>query len=65
MKKLIALAILVLVFATIIGGVMTASVSADENYNDISNEYGEDYRPEDIPEDGMNRLEPRTRFKDR
>ncbi|MFP3951787.1 MAG: hypothetical protein ACLFVP_06605 [Candidatus Bathyarchaeia archaeon] len=39
-----------------------ANVSADENYNDHSNEYRE--RPGTPPEDGQLREEPRTRFKD-
>ena len=62
MKKLVAAAILVLVFATMFFGVMTTSVLADENYNDISNEYSDG--PGSPPEDGMAREEPRTRFKD-
>ena len=62
MKKIVAFAILVLVVATMFGGVMTATVLADENYNDISNEYSDG--PGAPPEDGMAREEPRTRFKD-
>jgi len=62
MKKIVAFAILVLVVATMFGGVMTATVLADENYNDVSNEYSDG--PGTPSEDGMTREEPRTRFKD-
>ena len=62
MKKMISIVILILVLATMFGGVLTASVFADENYNDISNEYSDG--PGEPPEDGMTREEPRTRFKD-
>ena len=62
MKKIVGMAILLLVFTTIFGGIMTATVLGDENYNDISNEYSDG--PGEAPEDGMAREEPRTRFKD-
>ncbi len=62
MKKMIAIAVLLLVLASIFGGVMTASVLADENYNDISNEYSDG--PGEAPNDGMAREEPRLRFKE-
>ena len=62
MKKLVVAAVLLLVFASIFVGAMTASVSADENYNDYSQEHSDG--PGEAPEDGMQRDEPRTRFKD-
>ena len=65
--KMVAVGILLLVFASMFGGIMTASVLGDENYNDHSKEIGEEYRPDEIPlpfEDCMAREEPRTRFKD-
>ena len=62
MKKLIAIAVLLLDLASIFGGVMAASVLADENYNDISNEYTEGSG--EASDDGMAREEPRLRFKD-
>jgi len=61
-KKLVVAAILLLVFATMFCGVMTASVSADENYNDYSQEHSDG--PGEAPDEGMLRDEPRTRFKD-
>jgi len=36
MKKMVTVAILLLALATMFGGVMTASVLADENYEDHS-----------------------------
>jgi hypothetical protein len=62
MKKMVTVAIVLLVLATMFGGVMTASVLADENYNDNSQEFSDG--PGTPPEDGMAREEPRTRFKD-
>lgn len=62
MKKLIAIAVLLLDLASIFGGVMAASVLADENYNDISNKYSEGSG--EAPDDGKAREEPRLRFKD-
>jgi hypothetical protein len=41
---------------------MTTSVLADENYNDISNEYSDG--PREPPEDWMAREKPRKRTKD-
>jgi hypothetical protein len=63
MKKMVTVAILLLVFATMFAGIMTVSVSADENYNDYSQEHSDG--PGEAPDDGMAREEPRTRFKDR
>ena len=63
MKKMVAAAIVLLLFASIFCGIMTASVSADENYNDYSQEHSDG--PGEAPDDGMSREEPRTRFKDR
>jgi hypothetical protein len=62
MKKLIAIAVLLLDLATMFGGVMAASVLADENCKDISNEYSEG--PGEAFDNGMAREEPRLRFKD-
>ena len=62
MKKIVGIAILLLVCISIFGGILTASVSADENYNDNSNEYSDG--PGETPDDGMAREEPRTRNKD-
>jgi hypothetical protein len=62
MKKIVGIAILLLVFVSIFGGILTTSVLADENYMDNSNEYSNG--PGEAPEDGMSREEPRTRFKD-
>ena len=62
LKKIVAIAILLLVLASMFGAIMTVSVSADENYNDNSEEYSDG--PGTPPEDGMAREEPRTRFKD-
>lgn len=62
MKKIVGIAILLLVFVSIFGGILTSSVLADENYMDNSNEYSNG--PGEAPEDGMSREEPRTRFKD-
>lgn len=62
MKKMVAVAILLLVFVGMFGGIMTASVLGDENYNDNSNEISQG--PGEAPDEGMAREEPRTRFKD-
>ena len=62
MKKMVTVAILLLVLATMFGGVMTTTVLADENYNDNSQEFSDG--PGTPPEDGMAREEPRTKFKD-
>ena len=62
MKKIVGIAILLLFLVSMFGGILTTSVLADENYNDISNEYSDG--PGEAPEDGMAREEPRTRFKD-
>ena len=62
MKKMVTVAILLLVLATMFGGVMTASVLADENYEDNSQEFSDG--PGEAPDDGMAREEPRLRFKD-
>ena len=45
MKKIVSIAILVLVLTAIFGTVLTTTVLADENYNDISNEYGNENNP--------------------
>jgi hypothetical protein len=63
MKRIVSIAILVLVLTAMFGTVLTTTVLADENYNDISNEYSDG--PGEAPEEGMARDEPRTRFKDR
>jgi hypothetical protein len=62
MKKHISIALLCMVILAVFSGIMMSTVSADENYNDISNEYSDG--PGEPPEDGMLREEPRTRFKD-
>ncbi len=62
MKKMVTAAILLLVLATMFGGVMTASVLADENYEDHSQEFSDG--PGEAPDEGMAREEPRLRFKD-
>ena len=62
MKKIIAATLLLLVCTTIAFGVMTTTVLADENYEDISHEYSDG--PGAPTEDGMLREEPRTRAKD-
>lgn len=62
MKKMVAIAILLLVFASMFGAIMTVSVSADENY--IDNSYENSDGPGTPSEDGMTRAEPRLRFKD-
>ena len=59
---MVTVAILLLVLATLFGGVMTASVLADENYEDNSQEFSDG--PGEAPDDGMAREEPRLRFKD-
>ena len=59
-KKAVVFVILVILGASMVSGV--ASVSADENYNDNSNEYSEG--PGSPPENGQTREEPRARFKD-
>ena len=38
---MVAVAVLLLVLATLFGGVMTASVLADENYEDNSQEFSD------------------------
>ena len=63
MKKIVSIAILFLVITAMFGTVLTTTVIAEENYNDISNEYSDG--PGEAPEEGMARDEPRTRFKDR
>ena len=45
MKKIVSIAILVLVLTAIFGTVLTTTVLADENYNDINNEYGDENNP--------------------
>ena len=62
MKKVIGIVLLCLIVMGVFCGTMMSSVSADENYNDESNEYSDG--PGEAPEDGMAREEPRTRFKD-
>lgn len=62
MKKLIASAVFLLNLTSIFGGAMAASVLADENCKDISNECSEE--PGEAPDDSMAREEPRLRFKD-
>jgi hypothetical protein len=62
MKKMVAVAILLLVVASMFGAFLTSTVLADENYNDYSQEHSDG--PGESPEDGMAREEPGTRFKD-
>ena len=62
MKKMVVVAILLLVFVSMFCGIMTTSVLGDENYNDNSNETSQG--PGEAPDEGMIRKEPRTRFKD-
>ena len=59
-KKAAVFFILFMLGVSMVSGVV--SVSAGENYNDVSNEYSDG--PGQPPEDGMSREEPRTRFKD-
>jgi len=63
-KKVLAVMFLIVLGASLVSGVLVSNVSADENYNDISHYYGEEYGEGEIPEDGQARVEPRTRFKD-
>ncbi len=63
MKKIIAVGILLVIVMSVFCGAILSSVSADENYQDNSNEYSTG--PGDAPDQGMARDEPRTRFKDR
>jgi hypothetical protein len=49
MKKIFVVAMMLLVYTIIICRIMTTSVLADENYNDISNEYSDG--PREPPED--------------
>ena len=63
-KKVIGVVFLIVLGASLVSGFNVLSVSADENYNDNSNYYGEEYGEGEIPEDGQAREEPRTRFKD-
>jgi UPF0716 family protein affecting phage T7 exclusion len=60
--KLVVAAILLLVFASMFCGIVMASTSGDENYNDYSNETSQG--PGEAPDEGMLRDEPLTRFKD-
>jgi len=62
MKKLIAALMLSLIIAGVFGGLAVKDVSADENYNDHSWEVSQG--DGEAPDGGMNREEPRTRFKD-
>ena len=62
MNKIVGIAILLVLCVSMFGGILTATVSADENYNDYSQENSDG--PGVPPEDGMARDEPRTRFKD-
>jgi hypothetical protein len=68
MKKIVSIAILVLVLTAMFGTVLTTTVLADENYIDHSKEYGDENSPWDedngtVPND-MYRDEDRTRNKD-
>lgn len=47
MKKLVSIAILVLVLTAMFGTVLTTSVLADDNHMDHSKEYGEENNPWD------------------
>jgi uncharacterized alpha/beta hydrolase family protein len=62
MKKKFAAVMLLLVCTTIVFGIMTSTVVAEENYQDISNEHSNG--PGAPPEEGMQRDEPRTLAKD-
>jgi hypothetical protein len=62
MKKLIAVAVIAMLALTICVGAGAASVQADEEYEDHSQEISQG--PGEPPEDGMAREEPRTRNKD-
>jgi hypothetical protein len=62
MKKIVGIAILLLIFVSIFGGILTTSVLADQNYMNNSNKYSNG--PGEAPEDCMTREEPCTRFKD-
>lgn len=59
-KKAVVFVILIMLGVSMVSGV--AGVSADENHNDHSKEYSEG--PGSSPEEGQEREEPRTRFKD-
>ena len=54
MKKIVSIAILVLVLTAMFGTVLTTTVLADENYNDWSQELGEENNPwvPDVDENG-------------
>ncbi|MBN1682014.1 hypothetical protein JW865_00485 [Candidatus Bathyarchaeota archaeon] len=62
MKKVVCIVLLLMLGINLLSGVLVSSVSADENYNDYSNEYSES--PGVSPEGGQTREGPRTRFKD-
>lgn len=68
MKKIVGVSLLLLVFASIFCTLTINGVSADENYQDHSEEYGDENNPwnlEDgiVPNDNY-RDEDRTRNKD-
>jgi hypothetical protein len=61
-EKMVAIAVFILVLASMFGGVMTVAGLADENYEDHSQEFSEGQG--EAPEDDMAREEPRLRLKD-
>jgi hypothetical protein len=62
MEKMVAVTILFLVSINMFGGIMTASVLGDENYNDNSNEISN--HPAKPFDEGMAREELHRRIKD-
>ncbi len=59
MKKMVA--VLLLILASMLCGIMTVSVLADKNYEDHKQEI---YGHSEAPENGIAKEEPRLRFKD-
>ena len=62
MKNVIAIVVLAVVMLSLFSGIVAEEVEADENYNDHSQEISPG--PGESPDDGMDRVEPRTRNKD-
>ena len=68
MNKIISISLVLLVCASMFCAVALNSVSADENYEDLSEEYGDENNPWDLEEgivpNDYYRDEDRTRNKD-
>ena len=69
MKKTVGVILTMLVVATVFCSLTLNTVSADENYEDHSKEYGDENNPWDLEEgivpNDYYRDEDRTRFKDK